>query len=76
MEHPEIEPNADWGPMNQLLEAEEEEEEEEDQGGNVRVNEDGSFDGGVATDIKGKSKASECDLVSLSIYQVLHTFYV
>lgn len=62
MEHPEIEPNADWGPMNQLLEAEEE-EEEEDQVGNLRVNEDGSFDGGVATDIKGKSKASECDLI-------------
>ena len=54
-------------PHNLLVDDEdddEEDEEEEEQEGALQRDEDGCFDGGVAVDIKGKSKPSECDLVS------------
>lgn len=71
MEHPEIENFAvEREPLNlpegddDEDEDDEDEEDEEEKDGDLRRNEDGSFDGGVAVDIKGKSKTSECDLVS------------
>jgi hypothetical protein len=61
MENPEeieVPEPPEWEPE----EEQDEDDDDEEETGPHR-NEDGSFDGGVATDVKGKSKASDCDLV-------------
>jgi hypothetical protein len=62
MENPDEIDAPEWEIVDRPEEEQDEDDDDEEEPG-PRRNEDGSFDGGVATDVKGKSKALDCDLV-------------